>query len=171
MNIKKAIEKADQIRKLYKPECDWVFMSIIDILEALDEPIQTSEYVHTDICECSMCHNNRMSNRFYNENKQLKADLAIANGLVKNLEEKIKKLESMLRVEGMRNELKDGEIIHLKQKLDFKEWIKPSVHFDCKFCNGTGIEKPLSEIRIYGKTMKQIADLCDFAEQHGYKEK
>ena len=43
---------------------------------------------------------------------------------------------------------------------------------DCQFCDGTGkydYEK-MKNMTVYGKSLKQIAEMLDYAYQHGYKE-
>lgn len=41
---------------------------------------------------------------------------------------------------------------------------------DCKFCGGSGKHDYEKNIYIYGKSLKQLAIIIDYAIQHGYKE-
>lgn len=184
MNIKKAFTKLAYISA--GRDCD-SYMSLNEmrmILESLDEPPESI---------------GEISSRFYNENRQLKIDLDLANADIETFNKEIERLKEVItalkkmpsglhmfqKLQDERDKLygeisiANGLVKNLeeqnKQYLDRLHWAEVgrtfNKHFACRFCGGTGIEKPLSEIKIYGKTMKQIADILDFAEQHGYKEK
>lgn len=140
MNIKKSLEMISKI-----PE--WHFTGIQrehlhNIFVALNEPKE---------------ENNPNYSILFKENQKFREDLCIANSLIKNLEEQLERNYSII-----------GRHLNRSSTSNNKK-ITPFNHLTCKFCDGTGIEKPLSEIKIYGKTIKQIAQLCDFAEEHGYK--
>ena len=86
MNIKYAIGrllgvKDSMVNKGWEDTV--TFKELKYILEGLDEPTE----------DCTK----EIYSRFYNENRQLKTDLAIANGLVKNLEEIIKRKDNVIQ--------------------------------------------------------------------------
>lgn len=60
----------------------------------------------------------------------------------------------------------------LKKDFPFSQDISiPSPFGYCRFCKGSGFEKKDNIIYVYGRDLKNISEIIEYAYQHGYEDK